>query len=178
MPGRKHARHTFQSVWKVENDTVPNIPIVVKDWIPLSLLKTSSVDSSKPTYIIDTELIRTQPNHWSMLKMGSINTPILVAVVSCPQDPESRIRRRPVCVWYLWKWGYEAREDDDFVKRKYWEDRNTQNWNTEELHLGVVIFQKLVWKEKPFKKRVCITWTPWMRERWCSMSGDSGTPQE
>jgi hypothetical protein len=87
-----------------------------------------------------------------MLKMGSINTPILVAVVSCPQDPESRIRRRPVCVWYLWKWGYEAREDDDFVKRKYGEDRKTQNRNTEELHLGAVIFQKLVWKEKPLQE--------------------------
>jgi hypothetical protein len=50
-----------------------------------------------------------------MLKMSSMNPPILLTIISRPEYPKWRDRRGPVCVWDFGEWRDKGGVDDELV---------------------------------------------------------------
>jgi hypothetical protein len=93
-----------------------SLPIVIKNPVPIPFLKASTVDSPDPAiYLIDTYLIRSQSNNRSMLKMRSMHLPVLMALISSPENPSRREGTGPTSIGNSCQWREESRVDDESI---------------------------------------------------------------
>lgn len=63
-------------------------PIIIKNRIPLPLLKPPRINSPQPINIINTQLIRRNPNNRAPQNMCCMQRTVFMTSPSCPENPE------------------------------------------------------------------------------------------
>jgi len=79
MPRREHTWYTSPLTQYSVGDTRrgESIPVVIKNRIPFSFLKASSIHCSQPIEVVDTKLIRCESDDRSVLLVSSVKLSVL-----------------------------------------------------------------------------------------------------
>lgn len=94
------------------------IPIVVKDRIPRSLLKSTLVNSADTVHVIDAQFAGPNSDYGTVTAVGGKECFIFSMGESNPQDPEAGKRDGPVSVGNARKRGEQCRPKDETICQK------------------------------------------------------------